>query len=186
MRVLATELAEVRLLEPNVFPDPRGSLLELWNRDAHRSSSLLTDCVLDLVSVSVQGVLRGLHHQWPFAQAKLVSCLHGEVFDVAVDVRPASTTFGRWTGALLSHDNRRQLFIPKGFAHGFAVLSAQAVLHYKLSERYRPDAERIIAWNDPAIGITWPLEMPLVSERDARAPLLASVPREHLPNLDGD
>ena len=183
MRVLETELPGVRIVEPRAFGDARGALVEAWDADRHRAAGLLTHCVLDLVSVSSQGVVRGLHYQQPFAQPKLVSVFEGEVFDVAVDIRPDAPTFGQWTGVTLSADNHWQLFIPPGFAHGFAVLSPRAVVHYKLGLAYRPEAEGGVAWDDPDLAIRWPVAAPVVSDRDRRHPRLRDVPRDRLPRV---
>ena len=183
MRVVETNLPGVRVVEPHAVRDVRGGLLELWNAEGHAREALLTTCVLDLVTASTRGVIRGLHYQHPFGQAKLVSVLDGEVFDVAVDIRQGSATFGRWTCVYLGAENRRQLFIPAGFAHGFAVLSDRAVLHYKLGEAYHPEAEGCVAWNDPELRIAWPIEAPVLSGRDAEAPCLALVPEARLPRL---
>lgn len=181
MRVLPTTLPEVQIVEPNVFGDARGALVEVWNAEKHSTFELLERCVLDLVSVSSRGVVRGLHYQEPSAQAKLVSVLDGEILDVAVDIRRGSPTFGRWTSVVLSSANRRQLFLPTGFAHGFAVTTERAVLHYKLSEHHRPDAEHGILWNDPDLAISWPFEAAVVSPRDAALPRLNAIPDSHLP-----
>ena len=137
--------------------------------------------VQDNVSVSRRDTLRGLHLQHPHDQAKLVQAIEGEVFDVAVDVRLGSPTFGRWAGTRLSGDDRHQLYIPEGFAHGFCVLSERAVVLYKCSDYYEPANELAIAWNDPDIGIVWPIETPIVSEKDARAPALAGIAADRLP-----
>ncbi len=140
--------------------------------------------VQDNVSISRHGVLRGLHFQHPRAQAKLVQAVRGEVFDVAVDVRVGSPTFGRAAWTTLSETNHRQLFIPSGFAHGFVVTSDEAIVSYKCSEYYSPGAEHAIRWNDPALAIPWPVAAPILSPKDAAAPLLSAIPRDLLPRVD--
>jgi len=160
MRVLPTDLPGVLILEPKIFADERGFFLELWNYVRYDEAGLGAAYVQDNVSLSQTGVLRGLHLQNPKTQAKLVTVLQGEVFDVAVDVRVGSPTFGKWTSVLLSGDNKRQLYIPEGFAHGFCVTSETALFMYKCSDFYAPDAEVGIAWNDPDLAIRWPVDKP--------------------------
>ena len=175
MEVLATALPGVLVLEPRVFGDARGHFFESYNaRDFSAAVGREVAFVQDNQSRSAQGVLRGLHYQVRQPQGKLVRVLAGEIFDVAVDVRRSSPTFGQWACAVLSAENRRQLWIPEGYAHGFLVLSELADVLYKTTDFYAPAHERCVAWNDPAIGIRWPLEdSPLLSARDAAAPLLA-------------
>jgi dTDP-4-dehydrorhamnose 3,5-epimerase len=177
MKVVATELPEVLLLEPRVFGDERGHFFESYNSAAFDAAIGHTvTFVQDNQSVSARGVLRGLHYQRaPHAQGKLVRVTQGRVFDVAVDVRRESARFGRWMGVELSAANFRQLWIPPGFAHGFLALEEASVVQYKTTDYYARDAEGCIAWNDPAIGIRWPLqhgEQPLLSQKDAAAPPL--------------
>lgn len=171
MKVLPTALPEVLRIEPQVHTDERGFFCESFNRRAfQQATGLDLDFVQDNHSRSVRGVLRGLHHQLPpRAQGKLVRVVRGTVFDVAVDIRRTSPTCGRWVGEELSEDNHRQLWIPPGFAHGFLVLSDVADVLYKTTAYHAPDHERCVAWNDPAIGIRWPLHgrKPLLSEKDA-------------------
>lgn len=186
MKVEHTALPGVLILEPRVFGDARGFFMETWNRRRYTEAGLPGEFVQDNVSYSRHGVLRGLHYQHPHAQGKLVHVLEGEVFDVAVDVRVGSPTFGRWTGAVLSAQNRRQLWIPPGFAHGFCVTGETALFCYKCTELYAPEHEGSILWNDPAIGIAWPLEHPTLSAKDAAAPPLAAVSPARLPTLTGD
>ena len=184
MRVTPLALPEVLLIEPRVARDDRGWFYESWSRERFGQHGLIDAFVQDNVSRSRRGVLRGLHLQHPYGQGKLVSVLHGEVFDVAVDVRRGSPTFGRWCGAPLRAEDGRQLFIPVGFAHGFLVRSDEAVVAYKVTERYHPESEITVAWNDDAIGIEWPLDgAPVVSARDAAAPRLAEL-GERLPPFD--
>jgi dTDP-4-dehydrorhamnose 3,5-epimerase len=174
------ELAGLRLVTPRVFPDERGCFFESYSRRRYEEWGIEGDFVQDNVSVSGRGVVRGLHFQNPAPQGKLLAVLHGAVFDVAVDLRVDSPTFGHWEGVELSAQNRHQLWIPPGFAHGFQALSDDAVVAYKCTGYYDADAERALRWDDPAIGIRWPLPQALVSPRDAAAPLLGELPREHL------
>ena len=170
MKRIQTEIPEVVLLEPQVFEDTRGVTFESYNR--RRFSDLTgvdTDFVQDNRSRSLKNVLRGLHYQVVRAQGKLVGVLAGEIYDVAVDLRRSSPTFGRWVGFHLSAANRRMAWIPAGFAHGLLALSESAEVHYKMTEFWAPEHERVIAWNDPKIGIRWPLAgEPVLSPRDAK------------------
>jgi dTDP-4-dehydrorhamnose 3,5-epimerase len=181
VKVSETSLPGVRLIEPQVFGDARGFFTELYREERYAEAGIGDRFVQDNLSRSARGVLRGLHFQHPRAQAKLVYVIEGEVLDVAVDVRLGSPTFGRWVSALLSQTNHAQLYVPAGFAHGFCVLSEHATFGYKCSEAYAPEHDRCVRWNDPAIGIEWPVSPPSLSERDAKAPLLSAIPREHLP-----
>jgi dTDP-4-dehydrorhamnose 3,5-epimerase len=185
MKVTELDLPGVKLIEPKVFRDDRGHFLESYREARYREAGIPDRFVQDNLSYSSRGVLRGLHLQHPRGQAKLVSVLHGEVFDVAVDVRVGSETFGRWTGHRLSADNARQMYVPAGFAHGFLVLSETALFAYKCSDEYVPEAELSIRWDDPAIGIEWPLAEPTLSPKDADAPLLEDVAPDRLPRLKG-
>lgn len=169
-------IPEVVLFTPKVFGDERGFFYESFNAQAFsQATGLQPGFVQDNHSRSVRGVLRGLHYQLPpHPQGKLVRVVQGEVFDVAVDIRRSSPTFGRWVGEILSADNKRQLWIPPGFAHGFVTLSETAEFLYKTTDFYSPDCERCIAWNDPAIGIDWPFaETPCLSGKDQLGPPLA-------------
>ncbi len=166
MNIIKTKLDGVLIIEPRVFEDPRGFFMETYHAQRYRESGVGVTFVQDNLSYSSEGTLRGLHYQLPHAQAKLVQALKGEVFDVAVDIRRGSPTFGQWEGVMLSAENRRQLFIPEGFAHGFCVVSKDAIFHYKCSDIYAPEAEGGVAWDDPELGIEWPVEKPLVSEKD--------------------
>ncbi|BCR05394.1 dTDP-4-dehydrorhamnose 3,5-epimerase [Desulfuromonas versatilis] len=169
MRTLRTSIADVLLIEPRVFGDVRGFFLESFNqRGWEEATGLQTRFVQDNHSRSVRGTLRGLHYQVHRPQGKLVRVVSGEVFDVAVDLRRSSPDFGKWVGAHLSAENMRQMWIPEGFAHGFLVLSEVADFLYKATDYYCPEHERCIAWNDPDLGIEWPIEgQPLVSAKDA-------------------
>ena len=168
MNVIATDLPEVLILEPRVFGDERGFFLESFNARAFEAATgLKRDFVQDNHSRSQRGVLRGLHYQLQQAQGKLVRVVQGEVFDVAVDVRRSSPTFGRWVGVHLSSENKRQLWVPEGFAHGFLVLSDYAEFLYKTTDYYAPEHERCIRWDDPDLAIDWPLaEAPQLSAKD--------------------
>ena len=159
MKVLRTELPEVLILEPQVFEDARGSVHESYSRRAFREAAgVEAEFVQDNLSRSVKNVIRGLHYQVVKPQGKLIYALRGEIYDVAVDLRRSSPTFGRWVGANLSAENRRMMWVPEGFAHGFVVLSDRAEFLYKTTDYYAPEHERTLLWNDPAIGIKWPLE----------------------------
>ena len=173
MRFLPTELPGVILIEPDVHKDSRGFFLETYHQRKYQDGGIPGDFVQDNHSHSIRGTLRGLHAQRRRPQAKLVRAVEGEMFDVAVDIRRGSPTFGQWVGVTLSGDNFRQLYIPPGFAHGFCVLSDRVHVEYKCTDFYDASDELAIAWNDPAIGIAWPIAEPLVSGKDAQAPRLA-------------
>lgn len=175
MKVIDTALPGVKIIEPRVFGDHRGFFLETYNEARYREAGIDVGFVQDNHSRSARGILRGLHYQVRKPQAKLVWVVEGEVFDVAVDVREGSPSFGAWTGVRLSGDNHRQLFIPAGFAHGFCVLSESAHFLYKCSDLYDPGGEGGVIWNDPKIGIEWPLDEiePVLSDKDAALPVLA-------------
>lgn len=181
MKVAQTELPGVLLIEPSVHADARGHFVESWHRERYAAAGIADAFVQDNVSRSRVGVLRGLHLQHPTGQAKLVSSAHGVVFDVAVDVRRGSPMFGRWVGFTLSGENGRQLYIPVGFAHGFVALSDGAVVTYKVSAPRDGASDLAVAWNDPDIGIDWPVADPALSDRDRNAPRLRDVPPARLP-----
>jgi dTDP-4-dehydrorhamnose 3,5-epimerase len=174
MRVVPTDLPEVLLVEPDVHRDARGFFLETYHADKYRACGICGPFVQDNRSRSVRDTIRGLHLQVRRPQAKLIQVVEGEIFDVAVDVRRGSPSFGRWVGVSLSAADFRQCYVPAGFAHGFAVTSPVAVIEYKCSEMYDPVGEIGIAWNDPAFGISWPVTRPILSGRD----------RGHLPVAD--
>ena len=176
MRVEPTTLPGVLLIEPQVFADERGFFLETWNAPRYRAAGIPADFVQGNHARSARGVLRGLHFQAGQPQAKLLWVVAGEIFDVAVDVRRGSPTFGRWVGEVLSAGNRRQLFIPEGFAHGYCVTSASADVCYLCSRPYWPAGDRGVRWDDPAIGIAWPAGEKLLSPKDRALPLLADAP----------
>lgn len=178
MKICSLSLDGLLLIEPKVFGDARGYFLETFNQARYRAAGIEQEFVQTNQSRSKKGVLRGLHLQNPNAQAKLVSVIVGEVFDVAVDLRPASRTFGQWIGERLSQENHRQLFIPAGFAHGFLVLSDEAIFSYACSAPYSPEAEIGIRYDDPDIGIAWPIECPILSEKDRAHPYLREIPIE--------
>lgn len=181
MNVSETNLPGVLIIEPRVFGDARGFFFETWQMARYEEAGIKGNFVQDNCSFSTQGVLRGLHFQNPHAQGKLVSVLQGEVFDVAVDIRYGSPTFGQWTGTVLSGESHRQLWIPQGFAHGFCVLSDTAFFMYKCTDIYTPSAEGGIAWNDPDIGIQWPVSRITLSDKDQLYPCLKDVAPERLP-----
>ncbi len=181
MKIQATSIPEVFIIEPGVFEDARGLFMETYHRERYAGAGVGVDFVQDNLSVSYRGTVRGLHFQNPKGQAKLVQVLDGEVFDVAVDLRRGSPSFGRWTGVILSGANRRQLFIPDGFAHGFCVTSEKALFHYKCSDFYEPSAEHGILWKDPEIGIRWPADEPVLSAKDAAYGVIADLPEDVFP-----
>ena len=181
MKVVATDLPDCLVLEPQVFGDARGFFYESFNHDKLFAAGLDLRFVQGNVSQSARGVLRGLHYQWPNPQGKLVSVLEGEVYDVAVDIRRGSPTFGQYTGVILSADNKRHFWVPEGFAHGFAVLSERALFSYLCTAPYDKAADAGIRWNDARLAIDWPIGHPSLSEKDANAPFLADVPEDRLP-----
>lgn len=180
MNVLPCDIPGLVVIEPKVFGDARGFFFESWNQKRYEDAGISGHFVQDNLSFSRRGILRGLHFQNPRAQGKLLQVLQGEVFDVAVDLRRSSPHFGRWHGVHLSSENKRQFYIPPGFAHGFAVLSETALFHYKCTEFYSPADELALKWNDPAVGIDWPLKDPLLSERDAKGLMLSEIPPDRL------
>lgn len=183
MKLTETELPGVLLLEPKRFGDDRGFFMEMFHEKRYAEAGIPGPFVQDNFSRSAKGILRGLHFQQPHAQGKLVQVLSGAVYDVAVDIRRGSPTFGKWVGVELSADNRRQLWVPAGFAHGFCVLSESADFHYKCTDFYSPTSEHGIAWNDPDLGIAWPVTSPLLSPKDLAAPRLKDAPV--LPDYSG-
>lgn len=167
MKVMPTKIPDVLILEPKVFGDARGFFLESYNRRVFQEvTGLAVDFVQDNHSRSARDVLRGLHYQVQQAQDKLVRVVEGEILDIVLDVRRSSSTFGQWVGVKLSAENHRQLWVPKGFAHGFCVLSDYAQVLYKTSDYYAPEHERCILWNDPELAINWPCQKPVLSEKD--------------------
>jgi dTDP-4-dehydrorhamnose 3,5-epimerase len=178
-----SSLPELRVLEQDVFRDTRGTFVELWRNDDARASDL-PPFVQDNLARSRRGVVRGLHFQHPRAQAKLVTAIEGEIWDVAVDVRAGSPTFGHWAAFTLSGSNGRQLYVPAGFAHGYQTVSDASVVIYKCSDFYSPDDERAVRWDDEDLAISWPISAALVSARDAAAPRLRDLLPEWLPSID--
>lgn len=162
-----TELDGVLVIVPKVFEDPRGFFFESYHAQKYRDGGVDADFVQDNHSKSVRGTLRGLHAQHRRPQGKLVRCLRGEIYDVAVDIRKGSPTFGRWIGVTLSEANRHQIYVPPGFAHGFCVTSDIAEVEYKCTDVYDPGYELTVMWNDPEVGVEWPVEAPVLSDKDA-------------------
>lgn len=175
MNVIKTKLAGAIIIEPKVFGDHRGFFMETYQRDRYMEAGISLDFIQDNHSRSSKGVLRGLHFQKTKPQGKLVRVVRGEVFDVAVDIREDSATFGQWEGVLLTEDNKRQFYVPPGFAHGFVTLSDTADFEYKCTDYYDPTDEGSIRWNDPQIGVEWTIDKPQLSDKDAMAPLLCDV-----------
>lgn len=178
MKLIETAIAGPIIIEPRVFGDARGFFMETWNAAAFREAGLDLTFVQDNHSRSQRGVLRGLHFQNPGPQGKLVRVTRGAVYDVAVDLRASSPTFGQWVGVELSAANQRMFWVPEGFAHGFVTLENDTDFLYKCTAPYAPQAEFTLAWDDPSVGIDWPLDgiTPLISEKDARGLALADVP----------
>ncbi len=185
MRVIETEISGVLIIEPQVYEDERGFFYESYSRRRYASHGIQDLFVQDNHSKSKRGVLRGLHYQASPGQAKLVRVAVGEVFDVAVDIRHGSPMYGEWIGVTLSAGNRRQLYIPVGFAHGFCVTSDMAEFLYKVSSYYAPEEERGIAWDDPDLSIDWPVKEPILSERDRHHPRLCDAPRDYVYERQG-
>lgn len=181
MNAEPTALPGVVIITPVVHADHRGSFRESWQRERYAAAGLPRDFVQDNVSISRRKVLRGLHFQHPQPQGKLVSVLRGEIMDVAVDVRRGSPNFGQHVAVTLSNVNERQLWIPEGFAHGFVVLSDEALVHYKVTQPYHAGGDRTVAWNDPAIGISWPVSDPVMSAKDVEGRPLADFTPDELP-----
>jgi len=182
MNIITTSIEGVLIIEPTVFNDNRGFFMETYQNERYQKYGISRVFVQDNLSFSVHGTLRGLHYQIKRSQAKLVQVITGEIFDVAVDIRYGSSTFGKWTGAYLSDQNKRQLYIPEGFAHGFCVISKTAHFLYKCSDFYAPEDEYGIHWADPDIGIDWPVKNPIVSEKDRQNPKLCDLLPRQLPS----
>lgn len=176
MKVTPLELEEVLLIEPDVHGDERGFFTELWSKERYAGFKIDQAFVQDNLSRSRRHTIRGLHFQEPDPQGKLVSVLAGSVFDVVADLRRGSPTFGRWVGVTLSAENRHQLWVPAGFAHGFCVTSETADFHYKCTAYWKPENERVVRFDSPELGIVWPTDSPILSERDRLAPSLAEAP----------
>jgi dTDP-4-dehydrorhamnose 3,5-epimerase len=185
MRRIETRLPGVFTLEVDVHRDPRGSFVELHRAASYREAGIAQPFVQTNLSISAGNTLRGLHYQFPRMQGKLCCVLAGEVLDVVVDIRRGSPTFGHWISALLSGENRRQVYIPPGFAHGFHVRSGEAHFHYQCDAEYDPGGQRGLRWDDPNLGIDWEVRDPLLSERDAQLPVLGDLAQDQLPVFDG-
>jgi len=181
VKVIETALPGCVVIEPAVFADARGFFLETWNAERFAALGLPSSFKQSNISSSSKGVLRGLHYQWSRPQGKLVSVLEGEVYDVAVDIRRGSPTFGKWEAVVLSAGNRRQFWIPEGFAHGFAVLSERAVFSYLCTEVYLKDFDTGVRWNDADIGVDWPISGPTLSAKDENALFLKDIAEDRLP-----
>ncbi len=184
MKVIETDLPECLILEPKIFGDDRGYFYETWNKQLFLELGLNLEFKQANVSSSTQGVLRGLHYQWPKPQGKLVHVLEGEVYDVAVDIRSDSPNFGRWTSVILSAENKRQFWIPPGFAHGFVALSERVIFNYLCTETYAPECDANLRWDDSTLAIDWPVSNPNLSAKDAKAPFLCDIPSEKLPRVE--
>ena len=184
MQVQETGLPGLLLIEPKCFRDERGFFLESFQQDRYRSIGMADEFVQDNLSRSTKNVVRGLHFQVRRPQAQIVTVVRGHIFDVAVDLRPQSASFGRWFGIELKDEGPRQLYMAPGFAHGFCVLSASADIHYKVSRIYDPSDEGGVLWNDPDIGIAWPVTAPVVSAHDAARPRLRTLGRTDLPHIE--
>lgn len=180
MEYISTEIDDVFLLRPRIHTDKRGFFMESYRKELFYDRGIDIDFVQDNLSLSKKGTLRGLHYQIENQQDKLVMVMHGEVQDVAVDLRQSSPTFGQYTSRMLSDENKHQLFIPKGFAHGFLVLSDEALVSYKCSDYYNPKGERGLKWDDPELSIDWKVSDPIVSSKDQQQPLLNKIPEKDL------
>lgn len=179
MNVIQTDFEGLLILEPQVFGDRRGYFVETWNQKRYLQAGIPFNFVQDNVSLSRQGTLRGLHYQIP-PQGKLVSVLEGRVLDVVVDLRQSQPTYGKWFSAELDGESKRQLFVPPGFAHGFSVLSTEALFYYKCTESYHPEGEMTLLWNDPQLNIDWKVDSPLLSDKDLRGVPLKNIPLDKL------
>jgi len=184
MNVKSTPLNGVLIIEPDKFVDHRGFLLQVWHQQTYGNKGITGTFVQDNHSRSYKNVIRGLHYQLRHPQGKLIFVINGKIFDVAVDIRLGSPTFGQWFGAILSDENHLQMFIPPGFAHGFCVLSETADLIYKCTDFYYPEDQFGVDWADPGIGINWPVEGPILSGKDSKLPFLKDIPRKNLPRFE--
>ncbi len=183
MIIEETDLPGVLILEPKVFLDDRGYFLETWNSTRYEQVGISGPFVQDNISFSKKGILRGLHFQYPQSQGKLIQVLSGEVLDVVVDIRVGSPTYGQWIGEVLSESNHRQMYVPPGLAHGYCVTSETALFLYKCTDFYNPATEHGIIWNDPDIGIEWPVAQPVLSVKDAVYPRLKDLRPENVPQF---
>lgn len=185
MLIKETEFDGLLLIETDCHEDPRGFFMETWHKKKYQQLGLKADFVQDNLSYSSYGVIRGLHFQHPYGQGKLVYVIEGEIYDVVVDIRRNSPTFAQWAGYYLSGKNRRQIYIPVGFAHGFCVTSATALFAYKCTDYYKPETEKGILWNDPYLKINWPIAEPILSDKDLAFPLLNEMKEIDLPVNEG-
>lgn len=181
MKIIDTPLPGVKLIEPVVHDDERGFFMESYQTQRYQDAGIAHEFVQDNVSRSAKGTLRGLHYQLHHPQGKLVMVVTGEVYDVAVDIRKGSPTFGQWYGAYLSADNHHQMYVPPGYAHGYCVISGYADFLYKCTDYYHPDDEYCVLWSDPVLAIDWPLSSPTLSVKDSQAPRLGDVNEDLLP-----
>jgi len=181
VKIIRTEIPEVLLIEPAVFQDNRGHFLEIFHAQRYLRQEITSAYVQDNMSFSQRNVIRGIHYQLGKPQGKLIMVLKGEIFDVAVDIRSGSPSFGQWVGITLSSESYHQLYIPQGFAHGFCVTSEAATVLYKCTDYYAKEEERCILWNDPSLAIEWPVTNPILSEKDRSGFVLSELPAEHLP-----
>ena len=184
MNIIETSLNGVRIIDLKAHEDQRGFFMEYYHWNRYNQLGISQRFVQDNLSFSMQNTLRGLHYQLKTPQAKLVQAVTGEIYDVAVDIRVGSATYGKWTGVHLSGENKRQMYIPEGFAHGFCVLSQTAHVLYKCSDFYSPEDEGGISWADSDIAIDWPVQNPIISEKDRNFPRLSELPPEKLPSLE--
>jgi dTDP-4-dehydrorhamnose 3,5-epimerase len=185
MKLISTSLPGVILIDPDVFKDDRGFFIETFHKKRYAEGGIDRIFIQDNLSHSKQGTLRGLHYQLKNSQGKLIYVVTGDIFDVAVDIRHGSPTFGKWAGTRLSEKNRKQIYIPEGFAHGFCVLSETADVIYKCTDFYTPGDEYGVSWADAAIGIDWPIKSPILSDKDSKNPALGKIPANHLPVYTG-
>lgn len=181
MKIVQTKFDDVILLQPSAYEDNRGYFMEIHRQKEYQKAGINAVFVQDNLSYSHKGVIRGLHYQYPHGQAKLIQVLSGAVYDVCVDIRKNSPTFGKWFSTILSEENRHQVYLPEGFAHGFCVISHKAILVYKCSDYYNPESECGINWSDPNLKIDWPEKNPMLSDKDAKLPNLNDIPDVNLP-----
>lgn len=184
MNIIETKIPGLLIIEPKVFGDERGFFLETYSSERYRDAGIKEEFVQDNLSFSSQGILRGLHYQKPMMQGKLVQVLQGAVYDVAVDIRHGSPTFGHWESVSLSAENKKQFYVPPGFAHGFVVTSKVALFSYKCTDNYNPSGEVAISWDDPDLAIDWPIACPQLSEKDRLALCLKDISPERLPQFE--
>ncbi len=183
MNIIKTQIPDLLVLEPEIVTDDRGFFMETFQSKRYEECGINCPFVQDNISESIQGTLRGLHYQYPHSQGKLVQVISGSVFDVAVDIRRGSPSYGKWFGTEISAENKRQLWLPSGCAHGFCVISGTALFSYKCTDFYNPKTEHTIIWNDEEIGIDWPVSEPVISSKDANGIKLKNMPLENFPTL---